>query len=232
MALFRDRRTAGRELAPLVRPAVTAGNVVVLGLPRGGVPVAYEIAALLNAPLDVLVVRKLGMPGEEELALGAIASGGIQVLNRDLIMLEGVTRQTLEAVTRRETIELERRESLFRQGRPPVDVQNHTVVVADDGLATGATMLAACRSLRARNAAQIVVAVPVAARQSVDLLKKEHAADNVIAAATPGELHSVGRWYEDFAATSDDEVRLLLNEAASERTKIRSNASNVWGARE
>lgn len=230
MSLFPNRRDAGKRLAELVRTGVPDLDVVILGLPRGGIPVAYEVAEALHAPLDVLVVRKLGVPGEEELALGAIASGGVRVLNRDLIKTLGVPQEAIESVTAREIAELERRERVYREGRPPVDVTQRTVVLVDDGLATGATMLAACRAMRARSAAQVIVAVPVAAKETVSRFRNE--ADRIVCLATPGEFVSVGRWYEDFSPTSDEEVSRLLQESISARTKNSPDASNSWGARE
>jgi putative phosphoribosyl transferase len=224
MLPFADRRYAGRVLARLVRAAISDSNALVLALPRGGVPVGFEVAALLRAPLDVLVVRKLGVPGEEELALGAIASGGVRVLNRELINYMEISDELVESVTTREQIELERRERLYREGRPALPVQDRTVVLVDDGVATGASMLAAAKSLRGR-AKQIVVAVPVASKQTCEDFEKE--VDRVICPATPDPFISVGQWYEDFSATSDEEVRRLLHESA--RTKNASSASNVWG---
>jgi putative phosphoribosyl transferase len=230
MPHFADRHAAGKILAPLVRAAISNENVLVLGLPRGGVPIAFEIASALDAALDVFVVRKLGMPGEEELALGAVASGGVRVLNRDLIDILGVTEEVIESITRREIAELERRELLYREDRSPLDVQHRTVVLVDDGLATGASMLAACRALHARGAAQIIVAVPVAARETYKRFRKE--ADQIVCPLTPDDLGSVGRWYENFSATSDQEVRNILNEYVSNRTKRSANASNIRGGRE
>ena len=209
MSLFRDRRSAGSTLGKLVRVAAHDKEAVVLALPRGGVPVGFEVANALQIPLDVCVVRKLGMPGEEELALGALASGGVRVLNRDLIDALQVSNETIEFVTNRERLELERREELYRQGRPPVPVEGRTVILVDDGLATGATMLAAVRSLRDR-VGRIVIAVPVAAAQTCKQLRSEVA--SVVCAANPHLFESVGKWYQDFSPVSDEEVRLLLQQ--------------------
>lgn len=210
--VFPDRRAAGcelgRELARRLRGHDGRAHVIVLGLPRGGVPVAYEVALALRAPLDVFVVRKLGVPGRAELAMGAIASGGVRVLNRDVLAAARVTREEIEAVTARELDELERRESAYRDGRPPIDVAGETAVVVDDGLATGATMRAAVAALRARFARAIVVAVPVAPPDTCAEI--ERAADAVVCASTPDPLMAVGLWYEDFTPTSDEEVRELL----------------------
>ncbi len=226
MPLFADRRSAGKVLGPLVGRAVSAENLLVLALPRGGVPVGFEVAAFLNTELDVLVVRKLGMPGEEELALGAIASGGVRVLNHELMQHLHVSPELIEQVTRQEIPELERRERLYRASRPALPVEGRTVIVVDDGLATGATMLAGVRSLWRRGVRHVVVAVPVAAQQTCEEFLKE--VDQIVCAATPDPFVSVGTWYDDFSPTSDEEVRQLLEE--STRTKNASSASNVQGA--
>lgn len=209
MVLFANRRAGGRELATLLR-ALASDDTVVLGLPRGGVPVAFEIARELNAPLDVLVVRKLGAPGFPELAMGAIASGGVRVLNEDVIESLRVSAEALAATTEREKQELERRERAYRGDRPMLDVAGKLVIVADDGLATGATMRAAVRSLRARGAREVVVAVPVGAPESCEELGRE--AGRCVCAEQPEPFEGVGKWYRDFRPTSDDEVRTLLEE--------------------
>ena len=185
-------------------------DLLVLGLPRGGVPVAWEVARRLGAPLDVFVVRKLGFPGHEELAMGAIASGGVRVLNPEVIAY-GVSRAQIEQVTEKERRELERREQLFRGDRPPMRVADSTVVLVDDGLATGSTMRAAVRALRQERAGRIIVAVPVAAPSVCAEMKAE--ADEVVCAATPEPFRAVGLWYDDFAQTSDAEMRELLDGA-------------------
>ena len=190
-------------------------DLLVLGLPRGGVPVAWEVARRLGAPLDVFVVRKLGFPGHEELAMGAIASGGVRVLNPEVIAY-GVSRAQIEQVTEKERRELERREQLFRGDRPPMRVADRTVVLVDDGLATGSTMRAAVRALRQERAGRIIVAVPVAAPSVCAEMKAE--ADEVVCAATPEPFRAVGLWYDDFAQTSDAEVRELLD-GAGERAR-------------
>lgn len=209
---FRDRAEAGQLLAELMNHRALERDAVVLALPRGGVPVGFEVAMALNAPLDVMVVRKLGVPGQEELAMGAIASGGVRVLNEELIAALRVSTASVEEVTRRERQELERRESVYRQGQPAVEVKGRWVVLTDDGLATGATMLAAARSLRLLGAARLVVAVPVGARETCDRLQSE--IDELVCAAMPASLRAVGAWYDDFSQTSDYEVRELLAEAA------------------
>jgi putative phosphoribosyl transferase len=214
MAIFQNRRDAGRILGELVRRAVNDTSPLVLGLPRGGVPVAFEVARALGAELDVFVVRKLGMPGEEELALGAIASGGVRVLNRDLITYLHVPDSIIEEVTHRERTELERREHAFRRNRPSAQVAGRAVILVDDGLATGATMLAATRALRPLGARKIVIAVPVAAPATCKEFEAE--VEQVICAATPERFGAVGNWYEDFSQTTDEEVRALLEEAAGQ----------------
>jgi predicted phosphoribosyltransferase len=184
--------------------------VVVLGLPRGGVPVAFEVASALQAPLDVFMVRKLGVPGHEELALGAIASGGVRVLNLDVLAAIGISDDELEAVAARELAELERREASYRGGRDPLPVQGRVALVVDDGLATGATMRAAAHALRQRGASRIVVAVPVAPAQTCQSLRRD--AEEVVCALTPEPFTAVGRWYHDFSPVSDDQVRGLLDQ--------------------
>jgi len=207
---YEDRRQAGRVLGERLASFAGQPDVVVLGLPRGGVPVAWEVARRLGAPLDVFVVRKLGFPGHEELAMGAIASGGVRVLNPEVVA-QGVSREEIEAVTRDEQRELERRERLFRGDRPALPVAGKTVILVDDGLATGSTMRAAVRALRRKDARRIVVAVPVGARSTCAELEEE--ADEVVCAETPESFHAVGLWYEDFSQTTDDEVRELLGRA-------------------
>jgi predicted phosphoribosyltransferase len=184
----------------------------VLGLPRGGIPVAYEVANRLDAPLDVFVVRKLGVPGHEELAMGAIATGGVRVVNKDVMTAYGLSAATLDRVAVAEQAELERREHAFRGSRPPLDVAGATVIVVDDGLATGSTMRAAVAALRQQKPQRIVVAVPVAAPSTRDELARE--VDEVVCVATPDPFLAVGRFYEDFAQTTDAEVHDLLERAA------------------
>jgi putative phosphoribosyl transferase len=204
---YRDRHEAGRVLAEHLEEFAGRPDVVVLGLARGGLPVAWEVARRLGVPVDVFVVRKLGFPGHEELAMGAIASGGVRVLNPEVIAY-GVTREDIERVTERERRELERRERLFRGDRPPVPVERRTVILVDDGLATGSTMRAAARALRQEKAARIIVAVPIAAPSTCAEMEEE--ADAVVCAATPEPFHAVGMWYDDFSQTTDEEVRQLL----------------------
>ncbi len=204
---FADRRAAGRELAAHLTEFAGREDVIVLGLPRGGVPVAHEVAAALQAPLDALVVRKLGVPGREELAFGAIASGGVRVLNDDVVSQARLDPTTVERIAGAELLELERRERLYRGDRPAVDVRGRTALVVDDGLATGATMRAAVQALRELGAGAVVVAVPVAAWQTCEELAHRAA---VVCARTPDPFVAVGLWYRDFSPTTDDEVRDLL----------------------
>jgi len=206
--LFRDRRDAGRLLAEKLAAYATRPDVLVLALPRGGVPVAYEVAHRLGAPLDVFVVRKLGVPGHEELAMGAVATGGVRVLNDQLVEQLGIPDQMIDAVAARERQELARRERLYRGGRRPPDVRGRTVILVDDGLATGATMYAAIEALRKQNPGRIVVAVPTASPETCEEMKAK--ADHVICAITPDPFQAVGRWYQDFSQTSDEEVADLL----------------------
>jgi erythromycin esterase-like protein/predicted phosphoribosyltransferase len=208
---FSDRAEAGRVLAERLRGLAGRDDVVVLGLPRGGVPVAFEVSRELDLPLDVFVVRKLGVPGHEELAFGAIATGGTRVLNKDLIERLDLPADWIEAIDAKERRELERRERVYRAGRPAPDLAGRTVILVDDGLATGSTMAAAVQAVREDEPARIVVAVPVADRDVCAAL--ETVADEVLCAVTPTRLESVGAWYEDFSPTSDDEVRDLLSRA-------------------
>jgi putative phosphoribosyl transferase len=205
---FADRHEAGRRLAEELMAHAGRDDVVVLGLPRGGVPVAFEVANALRAPLDVFVVRKLGVPGHEELAMGAIASGGVRVLNADVVEASGVGPEELERVTARELETLSRQEVAYRGARPPVEVRDRTAIAVDDGLATGATMRAAVTALRERGAAEIVVGVPTAPRETCRALGS--LADQVVCVSSPDPFTAVGLWYEDFAAVSDEEVRALL----------------------
>ena len=210
-AAFRDRRDAGRRLAEQLAAYGNRSDVTVLALPRGGVPVGYEVARALDAPLDVFVVRKLGVPGYDEVAMGAIATGGVRVLNDDLIAQVAIPADVVDAVAERERAELMRRERLYRGGRPSPDVRGRTVILVDDGLATGATMMAAIEALRKLEPGRIVVAVPIASRDACEEMRRQ--ADEVVCARTPEPFHAVGRWYEDFSQTSDAEVRELLGRA-------------------
>jgi predicted phosphoribosyltransferase len=205
---FEDRHDAGRRLAELLRGYTGQPGVIVLGLPRGGVPVASEIARRIQAPLDVFIVRKLGVPGFEELAVGAIASGGTRVLNQEVASVLPDAEQVIEQVAAREQIELDRREKLYRGDRPPLELLDRTVILVDDGLATGATMRAAIGALRQRGVARIVVAVPVGAAETCRELERE--VDEVICAISPEDFHAVGQFYHDFSQTTDDDVRELL----------------------
>lgn len=206
--LFLDRRDAGRRLAEKIAGYSNRPDVLVLALPRGGVPVAYEVARVLNAPLDVFVVRKLGVPGYEELAMGAVATGGVRVLNNEVVEGLGIPAPMIDAVATRERQELARRERLYRDGRPQPEVRGRTVILVDDGLATGATMYAAIEALRQQGPARIVVAVPTASPDTCEEMKSK--ADEVICAITPEPFHAVGRWYQEFSQTTDEEVRELL----------------------
>jgi putative phosphoribosyl transferase len=210
---FPNRAEAGRFLATKLSKYSGGDDVIVLGLPRGGVPVAYEVARALRVPLDVFIVRKLGVPGFEELAVGAIASGGVRVLNEDVARALPNADEIIEAVTKRETAEVERREQKYRDGRPAPEIQGKTAILIDDGLATGATMRAAVKALRQRGVAKIVVAVPVGPPDTCREFEDE--ADEVVCASAPEFFQAVGQYYEDFSQTSDEEVRKLLASAAA-----------------
>ncbi|WAM23255.1 phosphoribosyltransferase [Myxococcus sp. NMCA1] len=212
---FQDRYEGGRVLVDHLRRHARQPGTLVLALPRGGVPVGAEVARELGVPLDVFLVRKLGTPGHEELAMGAIASGGVRVLNREVVDELNIGREQIEATARREAVELQRREESYREGRPLPDVRGRTVLLVDDGLATGTTMRAAVAALRLLEPAAIIVAVPVAAAESCESLAQ--VADEVVCVRMPEPFYSVGLWYRDFAQTEDDEVRDLLAEATRER---------------
>lgn len=213
---FRDRRAAGQLLTTELAAYANRPDVLVLALPRGGVPVAYEVARTLNAPLDVFLVRKLGVPGHEELAMGAVATGDVRVLNEQIVSSLRIPDNVIDTVTAREQQELAWREHLYRSDRPPPEVCGRTVILVDDGLATGATMHAAIRALRQQQPARIVVAVPIASPETCNQLRGE--VDEVICAVTPDPFYAVGLWYEDFSPTTDAEVRELLAQSmATER---------------
>src|SRR5256714_15178008 len=211
---FRDRTEAGPLLAAKPAQSAQRPDVLVLALPRGGVPVAYEVARALGAPLDVYLVRKLGVPGHKELAMGAIATGGVRVLNEAVVGALHISPATIDAVAAAEQRELARRERLYRGTRPAPDVRGRTVILVDDGLATGATMPAAVAALRQQQPARIVVAVPIAAPETCDELRAE--VDEIVCAITPEPFYAFGLWYEDFAPPTDDEIRTLLDRAAQE----------------
>ncbi len=209
---FRDRRDGGQALAARLGHYAGRDDTVVLALPRGGVPVAHEVARALAAPLDVFVVRKLGVPGQEELALGAVASGGVRVINRSVVNAVGVPAETIERLTRRERGELARRERAYRDARPPVDVRGRVVLLVDDGLATGASMRVAVAALREQGAARLVIAVPAAPAETCRELATE--VDEVVCATSPEPFTAVGSCYDDFSQTTDEDVRELLGVAA------------------
>jgi putative phosphoribosyl transferase len=214
--IFRDRREAGRQLAARLQGYAGDSNAVVLALPRGGVPVAFEVARALQAPLDVFLVRKIGVPGQEELAMGAVATGGVRVLNQGIVQAFDIPAEALDEMTARALSELAQRERLYRDDRPSPNVRGHTVMLVDDGLATGSTMRAAVAALRQQKPARIVVAVPVAAASTCDDVREQ--VDDLICLSTPEPFHAVGLWYEDFSQTTDAEIRELLDQAAQEHS--------------
>lgn len=208
---FKDRIEAGRLLARELKPYAERPGALILALPRGGVPVAFEVAQALGIPLDLMVVRKLGLPGQEELAMGAVATGGIKVLNQALIQNLNISEAVLDSVVDKERKELERRERVYRGERPAPEINNRWIILVDDGLATGATMQAAVSALQQQKPAGIIVAIPVAPPDTVEKLRKE--VDEVICLATPESFFAIGAWYEDFSQTSDEEVGGLLARA-------------------
>jgi len=209
---FRDRRDAGRQLAAKLSAYLDDPSVLVLGLPRGGVPVAYEVAMALHAPLDVFVVRKLGVPGHRELAMGAIASGGVRVLNPDVIDALRIAPAAVESVAARELMELERQQRAYRGNTPFPELTGRSIIIVDDGLATGSTMRAAIAAVRQSNPGEIIVAVPVAAAETAFRMKED--ADKVVFLHAPPDFYAVSVWYEDFSQTGDEEVRELLESAS------------------
>jgi predicted phosphoribosyltransferase len=211
--VYLDRREAGRILASHLSQYANRKDVVVLALPRGGVPVGYEVASALGAPLDVFLVRKLGTPGHRELAMGAIASGGVRVLNSDVVRWYGITDDAIEAVAREEALELERRERAYREQRPALNLAGRVVILVDDGLATGSTMRAAAQAVRVRLPSRVVIGVPVGAKQTC--LELSEVADEVVCARTPEPFSAVGQWYLNFAQIEDEEVRALLQKSTS-----------------
>lgn len=214
MKPFANRTDAGRRLVRRLEHYARRSDVLVLALPRGGLPVGYEVAKALGAPLDVLVIRKLGLPGQPELAMGAIASGGVRVLNPDVVDSLAIPEDVLERVAASEEAELERRDRAYRGNRPPPDVRGRVVILVDDGIATGSTVRAALRVLRAQAPARLVVAVPTAAREIFEELEQE--ADEVIVVMTPSPFMAISLWYDDFSQLTDEEVRRFLDEARRE----------------
>jgi putative phosphoribosyl transferase len=217
---FRDRRHAGAVLASRLQHFADSPDLVVLALPRGGVPVAHEVALALGAPMDVFVVRKLGLPAHPELAMGAIASGGVRVMNEDVVTLYRPSAAAIEAVTRAELAELQRREQAYRDGRQPLPIDGRTVILVDDGLATGSTMRAAVLAIRGLRPARVIVAVPVGARETSAALRE--VADEVVCALVPEPFSAVGLWYNDFSQTTDEEVRHLLSIRPADANRKRS----------
>jgi predicted phosphoribosyltransferase len=219
--IYRDRIEAGKRLAEWLTDYANRSDVLVLALPRGGVPVAYEVARALHAPLDIFLVRKLGVPGHEELAMGAIATNGVRVLNDEVVNYLRVPEEVIDAVAADELRELERRERLYRGTRPAPDVRGKTVILVDDGLATGSTMRAAAAALRQQQPARIVVAVPVSAPQTCDEYRM--GVDEIVCAVTPEPFQAVGLWYKDFSQTTDEEVRDLLARSTGEQSNAASS---------
>ena len=209
--IFQDRKDAGQKLATKLTRYANRDDVIVLALPRGGVPVAYEVAKQLNAPLDIFLVRKLGVPGHEELAMGAIASGGVTFVNQEIVDYLRIPKAMIEVVAEHEQIELERRDRAYRGDRPPPEVKDRTVILIDDGLATGSTMRAAAESLRLQKPKRLVVAVPVSSPETCEAFRSE--VDEIVCAATPAHFRGVGLWYKDFSQTLDEEVRELMRRA-------------------
>jgi putative phosphoribosyl transferase len=213
--IFQNRAEAGKQLASRLGKYANREDVIVLGVPRGGVPIASEVATALNLPLDIFVLRKLGVPGHEEFAFGAIGSGGVRVLDRQVIESVGLSNMVIDLVTRAERAELARREQIYRGGRPPLDVRGKTVILVDDGIATGASLTAGVHAIRQMKPAAIVIAAPVAPRSAVHRLR--HQVDDVVCVETPERFYGVGQFYHDFSQVSDEEVNALLDSAYRQR---------------
>jgi putative phosphoribosyl transferase len=223
--IFRDRTEAGKHLATKLLSYKNGSDVLVLALPRGGVPVAFEVAQALRVPLDIFLVRKLGVPGHEELAMGAIATGGVRVLNEDIVDYLCIPEHIIEAIAAEELAELRRRELAYRGDRPEPDVRGKTVILVDDGLATGSTIRAAAQALRQQEPARIVVAVPVSAPETCDEYRM--GVDEIICAITPESFFGVGQWYLDFSQTTDEEVRDLLKRARGEKREKQMTGARI-----
>jgi len=217
MTLFIDRIDAGQQLAKALGQYADSKNVVVLALPRGGVPVAYEVAKVLRVPLDVMVVRKLGVPGQKELAMGAIASGNIRVMNKDIVTQLNISQQDIDEVAEQESLELVRREQLYRGNSPRYELRDKTIILVDDGIATGATMRAAIAAIKQQHPAQLVVAVPTSALDTCNTISR--GVDKVICLSTPEPYIAVGCWYRNFSQTSDEEVSQLLRKASEKMNR-------------
>lgn len=218
---FEDRRDAGRRLADKLKPYANQPDVIVLALPRGGVPVAFEVATALGVPMDVFIVRKIGVPGHPELAMGAIASGGSYHLNEDIIRQLYIPKAAIESVIEKETEELKRREGLYRLGREPLELKNRRVILIDDGLATGASMLAAIHAVREMNPKELIVAIPVIAASSISDIEPK--VDRLVYVLSPYQFYAVGEWYAEFGQTTDEEVKELLERANhTESAEVRS----------
>lgn len=213
--IFKNRQEAGRELATRLAKYANREDVLVLGVPRGGIPVAFEVASALHVPLDIFVLRKLGVPGHEELAFGAIGSGGVRILNADIVDQLGISELDIAAATKEQTKELERREQRYRGNRPPLDVRGRTVILVDDGIATGASLRAAIHAIRKMTPAAIVAAVPVAPRTSCHLIRRE--VDELVCLDTPEFFFAIGEFYRDFSQVSDEQVVELLDRAARQK---------------
>jgi putative phosphoribosyl transferase len=213
--IFQNRAEAGQRLASLLGMYANREDVIVLGVPRGGVPIAFEVATALNLPLDIFVLRKLGVPGHEEFAFGAIGSGGVRVLDRQVVQSLGLSNMVIDLVTRTERAELARREQIYRGQRPPLNVRGKTVILVDDGIATGASLTAGVHAVRQMQPAAIVIAAPVAPRSTIKRLR--HEVDDVVCVETPERFYGVGQFYHDFSQVSDEEVNALLDSAYRQR---------------